>query len=110
MVTGELKSKIDAVWNDFWAGGIANPPTSFDPNLTSLSAGTFYALYDPLTRIDEQANVQPALAESWRAVDDTTWEFKLRSAKWSDGTNFTAASVVSLSATCSVRRMLMGQA
>lgn len=25
MVTGELRSKIDAVWNAFWAGGIANP-------------------------------------------------------------------------------------
>ena len=25
MVTGELKTQIDAVWNDFWAGGIANP-------------------------------------------------------------------------------------
>ena len=25
MITGELKSKIDSVWNDFWAGGIANP-------------------------------------------------------------------------------------
>ena len=25
MVTGELKSKIDVVWNDFWSGGISNP-------------------------------------------------------------------------------------
>jgi type I restriction enzyme M protein len=25
MMTGEIKSKIDAVWNAFWAGGIANP-------------------------------------------------------------------------------------
>ena len=25
MITGELRSKIDAVWNAFWAGGIANP-------------------------------------------------------------------------------------
>lgn len=25
MITGELKSKIDAVWNDFWSGGISNP-------------------------------------------------------------------------------------
>ena len=25
MVTGELKSRIDAVWNDFWSGGISNP-------------------------------------------------------------------------------------
>ena len=25
MVTGDLKTKIDAVWNDFWSGGISNP-------------------------------------------------------------------------------------
>jgi type I restriction enzyme M protein len=25
MVTGELRSKVDNVWNAFWAGGIANP-------------------------------------------------------------------------------------
>ena len=25
MLTGELRGKIDAVWNAFWAGGIANP-------------------------------------------------------------------------------------
>ncbi len=25
MITGELKNQIDAVWNDFWSGGISNP-------------------------------------------------------------------------------------
>ena len=25
MVTGQLKSQIDGVWNDFWSGGISNP-------------------------------------------------------------------------------------
>ncbi len=25
MITGGLKTKIDAVWNDFWSGGISNP-------------------------------------------------------------------------------------
>jgi type I restriction enzyme M protein len=25
VLTGELRSKIDGVWNAFWAGGIANP-------------------------------------------------------------------------------------
>ena len=25
MITGELKSKIDGVWNAFWSGGISNP-------------------------------------------------------------------------------------
>jgi len=25
MLTGEIRSKIDALWNAFWSGGIANP-------------------------------------------------------------------------------------
>lgn len=25
MLTGELRSKIDGIWNDFWSGGLANP-------------------------------------------------------------------------------------
>ncbi len=25
MITGDIKSKIDAVWNAFWSGGISNP-------------------------------------------------------------------------------------
>ena len=27
MITGELRSKIDKIWNDFWTGGISNPLT-----------------------------------------------------------------------------------
>ena len=25
MITGELKSQIDRIWDSFWSGGIANP-------------------------------------------------------------------------------------
>lgn len=25
MLTGELRNKVDTVWNAFWSGGIANP-------------------------------------------------------------------------------------
>jgi HsdM N-terminal domain len=27
MITGELKSQVDKIWNDFWTGGISNPLT-----------------------------------------------------------------------------------
>ena len=27
MITGEIKSQIDRIWNDFWTGGISNPLT-----------------------------------------------------------------------------------
>ena len=25
MLTGEIRSQIDAIWNAFWSGGISNP-------------------------------------------------------------------------------------
>ncbi len=25
MLTGELRSQIDGIWNSFWSGGISNP-------------------------------------------------------------------------------------
>jgi type I restriction enzyme M protein len=25
MITGSIKSQVDAVWNAFWSGGISNP-------------------------------------------------------------------------------------
>ena len=25
MITGEIKSQVDALWNAFWTGGISNP-------------------------------------------------------------------------------------
>ena len=27
MITGELKSKVDRIWNTMWSGGISNPLT-----------------------------------------------------------------------------------
>src|SRR5262245_22473349 len=27
MIAGELRSRVDKLWNDFWSGGIANPLT-----------------------------------------------------------------------------------
>jgi len=32
MITGELRSKIDTLWNAFWAGGIANPIEVIEQN------------------------------------------------------------------------------
>ena len=30
MITGELRSKIDRVWESFWTGGISNPITCIE--------------------------------------------------------------------------------
>lgn len=41
----------------------------------------------------EDGKASPLLAESWDTPDDLTWTFHLRKAKFSDGSDFTAADV-----------------
>jgi peptide/nickel transport system substrate-binding protein len=54
-----------------------------------------YHVFDHLAARDPKTGkVGPSLATSWRAVDDTTWEVKLRpGVKFHDGTPFTARDV-----------------
>ncbi len=76
--------------------GIGGSPTSLDPHFYNASPNISLTmhLFDRLVEQDPQARVQPALAESWRAISDTVWEFKLRAGvKWHDGRDFTANDV-----------------
>jgi len=52
-------------------------------------------IYDTLVVQNENLEIDPGLAESWEAVDDTTWVFNLRDdVTWHNGDHFTAADVV----------------
>ena len=52
-------------------------------------------LYEQLTAFDNSGGIKPRLALSWRTVDPTTWEFKLRpGVKFHDGTPFGADDVL----------------
>lgn len=54
----------------------------------------WWALFDPLTRLDAAGQVIPALAERWSLVNDTTWRFELRpEVSFSNGRSFDAAVV-----------------
>lgn len=77
--------------------GLRLEPTSIDPHFHALTPNFAIAnhLFSTLTDRDAEMNVVPELAESWRAIDDTTWEFKLRQdATWHDGAPVTADDVV----------------
>src|SRR5690349_14380117 len=51
--------------------------------------------FDKLVEYGDKLEIRPALATSWKLVDDTTWEFKLRpGVKFHDGTPFTADDVI----------------
>lgn len=71
-------------------------PASMDPHYTATSANAEATkqIYDTLLRADNNLQVQPSLATEWKAIDDTTWEFKLREGvKFHDGSDFTAEDV-----------------
>ena len=60
--------------------GLAAEPNTFDPHLTvGRNTQIFIAnVYDGLTARDVQGNLVPALAESWKRLNATTWQFALR--------------------------------
>ncbi|MEE3662482.1 ABC transporter substrate-binding protein [Brenneria sp. g21c3] len=59
---------------------IAQPAsaTAMDPGFLKESATLVDNVFDTLVLRDSQMKLQPGLATSWKAIDDTTWEFTLR--------------------------------
>ena len=70
---------------------------SVDPHWLYLGPNAAYSryLFERLIDRDENANIVPRLAESWKNIDDLTWEFNLRKGvKFHDGSDFTADDVI----------------
>lgn len=69
--------------------------TSADPHVLNGNNRNVWAhVYDTLVAQDENLRPKPALALSWRAVNPTTWEFKLRpKVVFNNGLPFTADDV-----------------
>jgi peptide/nickel transport system substrate-binding protein len=77
--------------------GMSAEPSSIDPHYHVLTPNNMLArqVYEPLVGQDKNQALFPVLAESWKTIDDTTWEFKLRKGvKFLDGSEFTADDVV----------------
>jgi len=73
----------------------ADPDTA-DPGKSTGTAtvNVLVNVYDTLVRRDADLNLHHGLALSWRTVDPTTWEFKLRQGvKFQDGEPFNADAV-----------------
>jgi peptide/nickel transport system substrate-binding protein len=76
--------------------GLSADVTSIDPHFVNITPNNNVAwhVFEALTHVDADARLIPGLAESWRAVDPTTWEFKLRrGVKFHDGAELTAEDV-----------------
>jgi peptide/nickel transport system substrate-binding protein len=83
--------------------GVIAGPESMDPHYTATGTHSeaLKHVFDTLTHSGDRLQIEPGLAESWRVVNPTTWEFKLRrGVKFHDGSDMTAEDVAS-----SIRRM-----
>ncbi|MBL8699224.1 MAG: ABC transporter substrate-binding protein [Alphaproteobacteria bacterium] len=76
--------------------GVEAGPTSNDPHYHSLITNIAFSrhIFEPLVVQDAQQNLVPGLATSWKAIEPTVWEIKLRpGVTWHDGAPFTADDV-----------------
>ena len=76
---------------------LAADVSSLDPHYLNIAPNVGFAshIFDALVNVDANGHLIPGLATSWRAVDATTWEFKLRrGVKFHDGSDFTAEDVI----------------
>jgi peptide/nickel transport system substrate-binding protein len=76
--------------------GTRSGPDSIDPHFTASGthAEALKHVFDTLVWSGDGLELEPRLALSWKPLDATTWEFKLRpGVKFHDGSDFTAADV-----------------
>ncbi|MGI6662375.1 MAG: ABC transporter substrate-binding protein [Bacillota bacterium] len=77
--------------------GADREPVSLDPSALTVSYARLieHQIYDTLLKMDENLNIVGELAESWRQLDDLTWEFKLRKGvKFHNGDELTSKDVL----------------
>lgn len=70
---------------------------SMDPHFGNISPNVVVSshVFETLTTVDADARLIPGLAESWRAIGPTTWEFRLRrGVRFHDGSELTAEDVL----------------
>ncbi|MGE0225162.1 MAG: ABC transporter substrate-binding protein [Acetobacteraceae bacterium] len=72
------------------------PVTSIDPHYHTFSPNESLHshIYERLVHRKADNSLAPGLAASWKLIDDKTWEFKLRDAKFQNGEPVTAEDVV----------------
>jgi type I restriction enzyme M protein len=74
MITGEIKSKVDSIWNTMWAGGIANP--------LSVIEQLTYLLF--IKRLDELQTLKEAKANRTKQpIEDPIFSPKQANLRWS---------------------------
>ena len=89
-------SVADAAENDKIVLALDRDQDNMDPHMHFQRVGILMNInmYDSLLHKNPKLEYEPSLAMEWHALDDTTWEFKLRQGvKFHNGDPFTAADV-----------------
>jgi type I restriction enzyme M protein len=74
MITGELKSKVDRIWDTMWSGGISNP--------LSVIEQLTYLLF--IKRLDELQTLKEAKANrTGKPIEDPIFNKKQNALRWS---------------------------
>jgi type I restriction enzyme M protein len=74
MITGTLKSKIDQIWTEFWAGGITNPLTVIE----QIS----YLMFARMLDINEMKNEKRATRLKKELGDDRIFKKNQQHLRW----------------------------
>lgn len=95
-LTAALLGGTAAVGAQSLSIGFADALSSLDPQLNNHAGDRSVDIHFWDLLVENKWNkIQPGLAESWKVLDDKTWEFKLRpDVKWHDGQPFTAEDVI----------------
>ncbi|MBO9354117.1 ABC transporter substrate-binding protein [Bordetella petrii] len=76
---------------------LASEPTAMDPHYHQATPNNAMSsqIFETLVAQDAKMSLIPGLATSWKTLDDTTWEFKLREGvKFSNGQPLTPQDVI----------------
>lgn len=78
MITGELKSQIDRVWEAFWTGGLSNP-------LTVIEQMTYLLFIRRLDELQTQREQKANLLK--RPIEDPIYQKSEYPLRWSSFKN-----------------------
>lgn len=95
LATGTMMTAANAENTLRWA--VVQDIPSVDPNSYSytFTIAVQRHIYDGLVRYNQEMELEPALATSWKVISPTVWEFKLREGvTFHNGNPFTADDVI----------------
>ncbi len=94
---GNVSTDVSAPKQDTLTVAFGSDPPTLDPHSSSSSpsVNALNPIYETLVRYDENGEITPLLAESWKQIDELSMEFKLRKGvKFHNGEEMKARDVL----------------